>query len=111
MTTSDKLAAIQEACVAVNRELVPDCKAVAGELSRPIGLVDLMLAIRNKFGYGQYAIDETGCFWKLDSGEAYIPTVNRVEWELFQDDLAAQSPETLTFLYDLLCLNNEGEKL
>lgn len=98
MTTQEKLSAIREACVAANSELVPDCKAVSGKLSRDIRFADILLAIRaipdQKWGRG----------WARFPDDELAELV-WIKWNLLNDSLdwhAIHKPETIDFLFDVL---------
>ncbi len=77
-------------------------------LGRPITLEDVLRAIQELYGHGKYAVDETGCFWELNSGEAHIPTTKRTEWHLGKS-LDKQPTETITFLAQVLGVEGESK--
>ena len=68
-------------------------------IKRPIRLVDVLIAITNS----KYLLRDQ---YKYPLWDAETPTVGDIilyEWIFEQDDLNLQSPETVSFLFDLLC--------
>lgn len=82
--------------------LFTDAVKTAKILGRPIRLADVLLAIRNQpIPIPWCACDVYGEFLK------YYPHVKEpissgIRWNLLEDDLTKQSPETIDFLYDLI---------
>ena len=74
------------------------------KVSRPIRLVDVLLAI-DKF-HGNMFVDEVGCFVKPKRKEFtynyVIKNDRNIKWNLHQDDLSKQSEETIKFIAELL---------
>lgn len=83
-----------------------DCK-ISNELKaciynhqRDITLEDILIALEN-IGFGDIAIDATGCFWEISYGIADIPTYERVNW-IMGKPLHEQDEETLKFIRNIL---------
>ena len=72
-------------------------------LGRPIRLADVLAAIHRKCGNGSFYVDAAGNFWRTGgfSEEPLMP--HGVLWDLLHDDLNEQAPETISFLYEILC--------
>lgn len=66
-------------------------------LSRPIRLADVLHTMREK----DIGIFVTGVFLQDTNLADMQPT--GVSWSLTLDDLSQQSPETIKFLFDVLC--------
>lgn len=107
---TNKLEAIQRACIAANPEIViEEREHYSGEqepaieaVIRTIRLADILLAIGEKIGLGGdvIAVDSDGTFHQEnDVGDFSCKNVN---WNLRQDDLTKQSPECIDFLSELL---------
>lgn len=100
MTPSDKLAAIQQACIAANPEAYARGRSIPS-----IRLADVLLAMSKRKGadvfYGQ-----TGSGGPLTKAETFkftygvVPMLLR-DWNLYNDNLTAQSPECIDFLFEL----------
>lgn len=70
-----------------------------------IRLADVLLAIHAKFPTTErfYGIDTEGEFGQFSDTEGMVAMEPLVYWDLRNDDLEKQSPETIEFLYNLLC--------
>ena len=104
--TSQKLQAVREAvtkAVPSIKSHCPSCGgAVFGESCRPIRLADVLAAMEKV--EADYFIDMSGTFVKQNTtldGDA--PERTDYKWNLLDDDLSHQTPETIDFLYEILC--------
>lgn len=66
-------------------------------IGRPIRLADVLSAIKQGTSY---AVDARGEFVKFENDDDYEDL--GVKWNLRNDDLTKQSPETINFIYNLL---------
>lgn len=66
-----------------------------GVLGRPITLADVLLAIGSAAGENYYSVDVNGVFFRGNKIDGH-------HWNLRQDNLESQSPETQLFLSELL---------
>lgn len=64
-------------------------------LGRPIRIADVLLAIDKRLNY---AVNQLGSFIDLENKEMDVEAT----WDLVNDSLDAQSPETIQFLINLL---------
>ena len=115
----EKLEAIGQKCIAANPEVgelkafeCENCGSTDQDFYRPIRLADVLLAVHgvnNRPSYFNVACD--GGFYEVSY--SYPDDVTcvvehkglggfYVGWNLREDDLTKQSPETLEFLYNLL---------
>lgn len=96
MTTKEKIEAIRQACIKVNREREwKDFVAVGAPWKdSPCRLADVLLAIK------LFSISITACRGYF-AKNGVIPKGD-VKWNLRTDDLAQQSEETIDFIYELV---------
>jgi hypothetical protein len=105
---TDKLETIREKCIEANPEIhrVFDNWASTHDRDeeqftheeRPIRLADVLLAMEGE----PYFIGTDGCWQRWDDNLGLISCAMQNSWNLHEDDLTKQSPETVDFLYALL---------
>lgn len=77
-------------------------------LGRKITLADVLAAIEKGVG-DWYSVSGAGRFWKsLNDKELRTEPVPNASWNLLDDDLNHQTPETISFLYEILCTKKVG---
>lgn len=94
-TNEQKIEAIREKCVAAN----PEKEWILGDernYDAPARLADVLLAIKLSFDGGTL----TG---RLEETKQAIHDLADFRWNLRVDDLSLQSPETINFLFEILC--------
>lgn len=70
-------------------------------IGRPIRLSDIFVAMKSMNTDQRMAINENGTFMNLSEGSEHWGLCWG-SWDLKNDDLEKQSPETIDFLFDLL---------
>src|ERR1700749_1790463 len=109
---NEQIKTISNACIKANPNIVKGLdvwvKTEEGggdeikKVIRPIRLADVLLAIQkvNK----SYAVNTEGGFelWNHHYGDEYIYQDMYITWNLTKDNLSLQSPETISFIFELL---------
>lgn len=78
------------------------CPFGEGSHLREIRLADVLLAIQETPKVSKIVIDDYGVFWDFNTLSNSTLQERPFFWNLKQDDLSLQSPETLDFLATLL---------
>ena len=99
--TQDKLQLIRQACIEANPGKEWYTRWSTAVQVHPATLVDVLLAIHAVNPYS-YFVDIRGDFWKWVNMDVAPIRNEHVRWNLREDDLTKQSPETIDFLYDVL---------
>lgn len=105
MTPQEHITAIRTKCIEANSEIeLREPRGFMGDPDRhAIRLADVLLAIE---GSSLYVADggEFFTFDDFDGPDMHLVLSTGVTWNLRHDDLAEQTPETLAFIHNLLCV-------
>lgn len=100
-TQQEKLEAIRDACIKANpkRDWMGDDNGYPYQ--EPCRLADVLLAIGDQ-GLVSLSVHSAGDFGTASFIWEPIGSMKHMTWNLLNDDLRDQSPETVDFLYQLL---------